>query len=112
MFVRINHMLTFNQQSRQSLQAPKMTTKVAIALALAMSAVQPATALPAQGGKFIVGGEEAKAGDFPFIVSILINGTHDCGGTLLNANTVLTAAHCSKGHIAGRQVRAGSLVST
>jgi trypsin len=29
-------------------------------------------------------------------VSIQSNGIHNCGGTLLDGNTVLTAAHCSK----------------
>lgn len=61
----------------------------------------------------IVGGELAAAGDFPFIVSLSRSGgSHFCGGTLLNANTVLTAAHCSVGQSASNvQVRAGSKVS-
>jgi hypothetical protein len=59
----------------------------------------------------IVGGVAAAQGDFPFIVSVQIGGRHDCGGTLLNANTVVSAAHCFFGRTSSTfRVRAGSLV--
>ncbi|KAI3399758.1 hypothetical protein diail_5826 [Diaporthe ilicicola] len=58
----------------------------------------------------IVGGTTAAAGDFPFIVSLAKSGSHFCGGLLLNAYTVVTAAHCSVGQTASTvKVRAGSL---
>ncbi|KAF2439829.1 trypsin [Karstenula rhodostoma CBS 690.94] len=57
----------------------------------------------------IVGGSAATAGQFPYIVSILVNGYHDCGGSLLNANTVITAAHCATHSASTYTVRAGSL---
>lgn len=60
----------------------------------------------------IVGGTTAAAGDFPFIVSLSKSNSHFCGGVLLNAYTVITAAHCSVGQTASTvKVRAGSLVS-
>lgn len=72
-----------------------------------------ASALPSKlesRGKLIVGGEEAVAGDFPFIVSLQEGGSHFCGGSLLNANTVVTAAHCSVGQDpSSTKVRAGTL---
>jgi trypsin len=44
---------------------------------------------------FIVGGDDARIGEFPFQVSIQYkNGDHFCGGTLIRTNWVLTAAHC------------------
>ncbi|KAG9229455.1 serine endopeptidase [Amylocarpus encephaloides] len=58
----------------------------------------------------IVGGTTAAAGEFPYIVSLSRSGSHFCGGVLLNANTVVTAAHCSVGQSASNvRVRAGTL---
>ncbi|KAF3042682.1 hypothetical protein E8E12_007228 [Didymella heteroderae] len=70
-----------------------------------------ATAAPTpQDSVDIVGGTTAQAGDFPFIVSLQRSGSHFCGGSLLNANTVITAAHCTVGQTASSlSVRAGSL---
>ncbi|KAK7421167.1 hypothetical protein QQX98_002296 [Neonectria punicea] len=92
-----------------------MEMKLAFLAALALPAFSLAAAVPvptelAENEINIVGGEQASPGDFPFIVSISRRGgSHFCGGSLLNANTVLTAAHCSTGQSAANvQVRAGS----
>jgi secreted trypsin-like serine protease len=64
----------------------------------------------------IVGGTTAATAEFSFIVSLQRSGSHFCGGSLINANTVVTAAHCSvssaTGAISGLRVRAGSNVSS
>ncbi|EMD94057.1 hypothetical protein COCC4DRAFT_79671 [Bipolaris maydis ATCC 48331] len=63
----------------------------------------------------IVGGTTAAAGEYPFIVSLQVGGRHVCGGTLINGNTVVTAAHCSVssviGSVSNTAVRVGSLYS-
>nr|XP_030711273.1 acrosin [Globicephala melas] len=53
-----------------------------------------------QGGMRIIGGQPAALGAWPWMVSLQVLTYHDnrryhvCGGTLLNAHWLLTAAHC------------------
>ncbi|EGW09760.1 3-phosphoinositide-dependent protein kinase 1 [Cricetulus griseus] len=44
----------------------------------------------------IVGGEDSMDAQWPWIVSILKNGSHHCAGSLLTNRWVVTAAHCFK----------------
>ncbi|KAF2640584.1 trypsin-domain-containing protein [Massarina eburnea CBS 473.64] len=73
----------------------------------------PATIPPSEADTSsvqIVGGTTAAAGDAPFIVTLLLNGSLRCGGSLLNANTVITAAHCVGTYSASQfSIRYGSL---
>ncbi|KAJ4352180.1 uncharacterized protein N0V89_007527 [Didymosphaeria variabile] len=57
----------------------------------------------------IVGGSAATAGQFPYIVSVQVSGSHYCGGSLLNADTVITAAHCATRSASSYTIRAGTL---
>ncbi|KAL5404844.1 hypothetical protein PMIN03_008863, partial [Paraphaeosphaeria minitans] len=75
------------------------------ALVAAAPAAQPQDDFSVQ----IVGGSAATAGQFPYIVSIQVSGSHYCGGSLLNANTVITAAHCATRSASSYTIRAGTL---
>ncbi|XP_036138938.1 transmembrane protease serine 3 [Monomorium pharaonis] len=46
----------------------------------------------------IVGGKDAPVGKFPYQVSLRKYGSHSCGGSIINENTILTAAHCILGY--------------
>jgi trypsin len=90
-----------------------MAGKLALTVALAMPALTMGRTFDKprfnlRDGK-IVGGEPAKVGDFPFIVSLSSGGSHFCGGSLISEDTVVTAGHCSIFEPAEVQVRAGSL---
>ncbi|MFJ1754148.1 serine protease [Kitasatospora sp. NPDC088134] len=76
----------------------------ALAATAVFAASSPATA--------VVGGHAVAAGQAPYLVA-LQNGPRPCGGTVVDATTVLTAAHCVAGaRPAGMSVRAGSLSRT
>merc|ERR1712013_381709 len=64
----------------------------------------PGLPLPEQVGiGRIVGGEEAADGEFPWQVSLrtigAIGSTHFCGGSIIDKDWILTAAHCCAGQI-------------
>jgi len=45
----------------------------------------------------IIGGKDAKDGDFPHQVSLKrASGSHFCGGSVINTNKVMCAAHCKQ----------------
>ena len=44
----------------------------------------------------IVGGSETKVNEYPWMVSMELNGNHACGGALISEDTIMTAAHCTK----------------
>ncbi|XP_075157332.1 trypsin delta-like [Haematobia irritans] len=57
----------------------------------------------------IVNGNSASDGQFPYQVSLRYNGYHTCGGSIISANYVVTAAHCVKSLSPSRlTIRAGS----
>lgn len=79
---------------------------LAAAFAPAAHADQTSKAQP-----FIVGGHDVSIGDHPYVVYLVDGRDHQfCGGTLVEHDTVLTAAHCAAavrpyelGVVAGRQ---------
>jgi len=46
----------------------------------------------------VVGGVVSVPGDWPWKISMLLNGRHVCGGSLINDQWIITAAHCVTGN--------------
>merc|ERR550519_1863289 len=64
----------------------------------------PGLPLPEQVGiGRIVGGEEAADGEFPWQVSLrsigALGATHFCGGSIIDKDWIMTAAHCCAGQL-------------
>jgi len=83
--------------------APQLNMNFLLVLVLGLSLV----AAKPQFGKDltltegrIIGGEEAPKHEFPWQVSLKSLGSHICGGSIVNRNQVITAAHCCEGQLA------------
>ncbi|MDO9411135.1 MAG: autotransporter domain-containing protein [Pseudolabrys sp.] len=66
-------------------------------LAILPLGIVPARAVSLNDGAVPPGGMSGyhdQDNKFPFVASILVNGSSTCTGTLINSRTILTAAHC------------------
>lgn len=48
-----------------------------------------------RGGR-IVGGSDADIANYPYQIALFFGQGHTCGGSILNTNTVISAAHCTQ----------------
>ena len=74
---------------------------IAFAIVLGLSAAVPVFAADGEYQPSIVGGDPVPEGKYPFMVSLQADTSgapaseeHFCGGTLIDSDSVLTAAHC------------------
>lgn len=58
----------------------------------------------------IVGGQDAPAGSWPWQVSLQRFGSHVCGGSLINRQWVMSAAHCFFGWVSVMVQRSNCIV--
>jgi len=57
--------------------------------------------------RLIVGGAESTPFRYSYMASLSTSGEHDCGGTLIAPDIILTAAHCISSKTGGGEVRLG-----
>lgn len=100
-----------NQPARRSTSSRIVTFIAALTAILLVAAGALAQTNTAPNSPAIVGGQEAAPGEFPWQVALIqnpANNAHDlyqkqyCGGTLIAADWVITAAHCVEGRTAGQ----------
>ncbi|MCI2423508.1 serine protease [Saccharopolyspora sp. K220] len=81
--------------------APRRLARLAGVAAIAVAALTTASVAHAQPSDVtpnIVGGQDADIADHPFTVALVTpDGQQFCGGSLVAADKVLTAAHCTVG---------------
>lgn len=77
------------------------------AFALAVAALAPATAAADDIDTKIIGGQPASE-DYSFMASLQVEDRHNCGASLIDAEWVVTAAHCTGANAADMKVRIGS----
>jgi len=82
--------------SEQNLSIAKENAKAAIELSAGQSAKKVVNLRIINGDKVAVNDETWK-----FIISIQYNNSHSCGGSLINPEWVLTAAHCISNYNGG-----------
>jgi len=75
--------------------------KAAILILLAIGAVSALPRYHKSVPERIVGGSQATKGEFPHIVQIKRSNSQYCGGSIVNANWIVTAAHCAVASVAG-----------
>ncbi|MBB5805257.1 secreted trypsin-like serine protease [Saccharothrix ecbatanensis] len=80
-----------------------ITSLAAAVAAIALMTVAPASADTSDTGvsPYIVGGSRVSTSTYPWVVYLTTStGSQFCGGTLVRANKVVTAAHCVSGRTA------------
>lgn len=49
----------------------------------------------------IIGGADALPGQFPYQISLIVNNSHICGGSIIDNQWILTAGHCVAENMTG-----------
>jgi secreted trypsin-like serine protease len=63
-----------------------------LSIGMALSCGTPA--IPPSFGARIINGEDARPNSWPWMVFLTVNSEFSCGGSILDKDTILTAAHC------------------
>lgn len=87
-----------------------MIRALAFTVLLAVAYANPTLPYFHDRGGRIVGGNAVDIENYPYQISLQLNGGHYCGGSIVNANTIVCAAHCTQNSASYYSVRAGSSI--
>ncbi|MGH9243886.1 MAG: serine protease [Acidimicrobiales bacterium] len=97
-------------RSQDDVPTPPRRRSPALVAGLALTVATALVGGWAQPAAAIVGGQQADPGEWPWHVQVLVHGGQYCGGSLLGADVVVTAAHCLEDLGAGDlSIEAGSV---
>ncbi|XP_061782282.1 transmembrane protease serine 3-like isoform X2 [Nerophis lumbriciformis] len=97
--ISLSSNLTIKLQNTATFSKPQCTSNKVTSLKCLKCGVRPKYAPRVKHSVQIVGGNLSRPGQFPWQVSLHFNKVHRCGGSIVSAFWIVTAAHCLFGFI-------------
>ncbi|XP_034948279.1 polyserase-2-like [Chelonus insularis] len=86
----------------------KMLSLLTVVFVFSVATADPLRYFPAWRNGRIVGGEDASIEEYPYQISLQLYKSHNCGGSIISKEWIVTAGHCVGGATSRLTIRAGS----
>ncbi|XP_061923171.1 uncharacterized protein tmprss3a [Entelurus aequoreus] len=97
--INLNRNLAIKLQNTATFSKPQCTSNNVTTLKCLKCGVRPKYSPRVKHSVQIVGGNLSRPGQFPWQVSLHFNNVHRCGGSIVSAFWIVTAAHCLFGFV-------------